>query len=278
MAFEACRCYWQRFLVSQWKSLEITVVDYDSNTAADLMGKVVVPMATTSLSEVEIMCNGITGGKLRYSIEYRTYPESARISGAWRVRIVQARDLKGKDMAQLKATSDPFVVVTALCHDERLRCMQYTTAKRKVLAADWDEVLEFPICSSSASDSFLATLEHAVPSCTANIGDELSSQPGSDDVAFEQFQDRIARCNSVNRELLRTNFRENEPEEAGSQLGSREEPVLGNRSPSAVCGAIGKSEATDPSARSLEVASAQQPITEVDPKETSNCCQPCHCM
>jgi len=175
LAFEAARLYHNRFgNADEWSEFLCVVNDFDSMSASDCLGMVEIPIketAETTLTlrassgkEVKAMLSSKNAASITYSLEYRTYPSSSRLKGCWRFNVIKANNLPGKDMKQLKATSDPYVELVASAKVGNRIFRQQTTCKPRCLDASWGETLEVPVVRDA--DQLEATLQSVSPALT----------------------------------------------------------------------------------------------------------------
>eukprot|EP00928_Gymnodinium_smaydae_P029449 TRINITY_DN22179_c0_g8_i1.p1 TRINITY_DN22179_c0_g8~~TRINITY_DN22179_c0_g8_i1.p1 ORF type:complete len:843 (+),score=169.79 TRINITY_DN22179_c0_g8_i1:425-2953(+) len=186
LAWEAARAYRHRFGAakkSDWREVVLTIFDYDSLTANDFLGRVIVPLeATNGDVTVTLLDNSdrkVRGAwwalsSLTYSIEWHDFPAGSRLLGAWRVKVVQAARLPRADQMQFRGTSDPFCEVCALAivGDAHLCFRQRTSIKPRTLDPVWNEELDIPV---AARPEFLQEAVESVSSSFVgmDVDDEM---------------------------------------------------------------------------------------------------------
>jgi hypothetical protein len=156
LAWEAVQAYRQRFCNSaQWKEMKVTVLDFDSTTADDVIGSASLPLEAAEEKTVPLRDskgNTITtkGGDatITYTMQYQKFPAGARLGGAWCVTILRASNLIVCD--KLLGTSDPYATVCALSQDGATSVQQNTSVVARNLNPTWNECLEFPLAHEGA--------------------------------------------------------------------------------------------------------------------------------
>jgi len=153
LAWEAARAYWHRFSnEDDWREAILTVMDFDSHSENDFIGKVkLLPLQATHEQTV-ILCNECgaevknahlgQASMLTYSVEYRRYPAGSRLQGAWRITVLRAQNLPRCNWAH--GSTDAFVELTAFSVGGAKRFRQVTSVKQNTLNPEWNETLELP--------------------------------------------------------------------------------------------------------------------------------------
>lgn len=180
LSWEAARAYWNRFSnADAWGELTIAIYDFDALSANDFIGKLRVPFretngvvhsglagqdanslisaATNSASSIRNFKSFLGRNKsqasrasdnrptISYSMTYERLPTGGRLSGLWRVCILEAKNLPACDTW---GTSDPFCVVSATSEDGK----QILTHQTNVIARDknprWNETFDFPVMAN----------------------------------------------------------------------------------------------------------------------------------
>jgi len=212
LSWEAARAYWNRFSnAGAWGELSIVIFDFDALSKNDFIGKLIVPVretngvvhvgldgqdtntfinaATQSASSIKsFLGRARTQSKthaqaseaekkrptISYSMKYEPLPKGGRLSGLWRVCILEAKNLPACDTW---GTSDPFCVVSATSEDGK----QVLTHQTNVIARDlnprWNETFDFPVMASC--DRLKQGLDAVAPF----LGDAVSSS------AFAQMEE-----------------------------------------------------------------------------------------
>merc|ERR1712008_261539 len=128
LAWRMASTYRHRFgNTTEWTEAQVTVYDFDSLTSNDYLGRIVVPLTTSSVT------TGVTvplldsrskpvrakgqSATITYSLDWRDFPSNSRLKGCWRIRIVNAQNLQVSDL--MTQSSDPFVSVVAVAGDLR---------------------------------------------------------------------------------------------------------------------------------------------------------------
>lgn len=151
LAWEAAQAYRQRFCNSaQWKDMKVTVLDFDSTTADDVIGSASLPLEAAEEKTVPLRDskgNTITtkagDATITYTMQYQKFPAGARLAGTWCVTILRASNLTVCD--RLLGTSDPYATVCALSQDGATSVQQNTSVVARNLNPTWNECLEFPL-------------------------------------------------------------------------------------------------------------------------------------
>lgn len=141
---------------TEWTEAQVTVYDFDSFTSNDYLGRIVVPLATGSVtkevtvplldsSSKPVRAQGQTA-TITYSLEWRDFPSSSRLKGCWRIRIVNAQNLQVSDL--MTQSSDPFVSVVAVAGD--LRFEQNSSIVARNMNPEWNETFEVPIAATGS--------------------------------------------------------------------------------------------------------------------------------
>jgi len=151
LAWEALQAYRHRFCnPGQWKEMRVTVLDFDSTTADDVIGSASLPLVAVEEKTVPLTDSkgsAITTkagpATITYAMQYRDFPAGARLRGAWCVTILRASNLTVCD--KLLGTSDPYATVCALSEDGVLSLQQNTAVVARNLNPTWNECLEFPL-------------------------------------------------------------------------------------------------------------------------------------
>lgn len=151
LAWEAVHAYRQRFCNSeaQWKEIKVTVLDFDSTSADDVIGSAILPLEAVKEKTVPLRdSKGNTistkGGDatITYTMQYQKFPAGARLEGALCVTVLRASNLAVCD--KLLGTSDPYATVSALNQDGATSVQQNTAVVARNLNPTWNECLEFP--------------------------------------------------------------------------------------------------------------------------------------
>ncbi len=171
ISFIASHKYHERFCCTSWKYLTFSVFDNDGLTEDDfLCGVTTVLEDTDNLECPLITSRGRPAGFLTYSIKWKEFDQGSRLKGAWKVKIICARDLPNADMSffcNSAETSDSYVVLRPAPHDDH-KCdypfEQVTAVKHNTINPQWNETFSIPVCregSEHLKDIFnSAGLEH----------------------------------------------------------------------------------------------------------------------
>lgn len=151
LAWEAARAYHQRFCnPAQWKEMKVTVLDFDSTSADDVIGSASLPLEAAEERTVPLRdgrgSTVVTRGgdaTITYTMEYREFPKGARLRGAWCVKILRASNLTVCD--KLLGTSDAYATVSAVSQDGAALAQQSTAVVARNLSPTWNECFEFPL-------------------------------------------------------------------------------------------------------------------------------------
>jgi hypothetical protein len=183
LTWDVARVYRNRFTCPKWHRLYISVVDFDSMSSDDFIGRVVVE----NLKDIEeetialpsslmtSLISGSTGPTLTYSIKWQDFPASSRLKGRWQVRIVKANNLPRLDKVLMKTTSDPYVEVIAVSLGGSFSTRQRTSIATGTLNPVWNEVIELP--EVKEDDTMEATLSVQSPGLAeAPLEDVLLSE------------------------------------------------------------------------------------------------------
>lgn len=171
LSYNAARFYYNQFTrSSNWHEVTIEVMDFDSMSQDDYIGKVVVPLPdpsdTTAIEKLKTIKPYVLKGSLAstlkkctvsFSITWVDFPIRSRLRGAWRVTIERATNLPPLD---LDMTSDPYCVVNAN-HKEATgqHFRQRTCIKPKDLNPEWNESFDIPVCRSTNNPSLNSVLQ-----------------------------------------------------------------------------------------------------------------------
>lgn len=169
LAWEAARFHWHRFCnTTGWSLATLTVYDFDSSSANDYIGQVVIPLRPQPESTMHLLDQGgvpvrgtrgaAESASITYSVAWREFPTGSRLRGAWRIHVRRAERLPGMD---LSGTSDPFVSITVESSDGLRRTQQSSCVVARNLNPVWDETFEFPVAASHPTclDKLLELLE-----------------------------------------------------------------------------------------------------------------------
>jgi hypothetical protein len=169
LSYNATRFYYNQFTTStKWTDVTIEVADFDSMTADDRCGKVVIPLPDPSNTEAvgalnEMICYKIKGivastfrSTLDCSIAWIDFPTNSRLMGAWRVTIHRATKLPPMDIMSLSGTTDAYCIVTAN-NDCGQNFHQRTCVKARTLNPEWNESFDIPVCRTTNDSSLKST-------------------------------------------------------------------------------------------------------------------------
>merc|ERR1712079_59746 len=139
---------------TEWAEAQVTVYDFDSLTSNDYLGRIVVPLTTSSVT------TGVTvplldtrskpvrakgqSATITYSLDWREFPSNSRLKGCWRIRIANAQNLQASDY--MTQSSDPLVSVDAMAGD--LRFEQNSSIVARNMNPEWNETFEVPIAAA----------------------------------------------------------------------------------------------------------------------------------
>jgi len=192
LSFIAAKTYCNTFGCAEgWSHLNITLMDFDSVSKDDFLGQVTLKLPTKPYTEDDGEAPGddviIADGKVRtytlmgnnkassisqliqigsvvksliqpdfgtidLAVSWWQSPESSRLKGSWRIRIVKASNLKIMDT--ISQSSDPYCIVTAYNKASnkssvpRLEFKQVTSIKALTLEPNWGEdgeILDIPV-------------------------------------------------------------------------------------------------------------------------------------
>lgn len=165
LSYNATRFYYHQFTTStKWTHVTIEVMDFDSMSSDNYIGKIVIPLpdlsntrARKSLAKVKTYkIKGILASSFRSSlncsINWVDFPADSRLVGAWRVTIKRAKNLPPMDVGQLLYTSDAYCVVTANS-DSGQHFHQQTCIKARSKFPLWCETIDIPVCRTSNNSS-----------------------------------------------------------------------------------------------------------------------------
>ena len=171
LSYNAARFYYNQFTrSSNWKDVTVQVMDFDSMSPDDYIGKVEVKLpdpsdtaAIEKLSQVKpYPLKGTLASRWKkcnvsFSISWVEFPMSSRLLGAWRVTIERATDLPPMDVG---LTSDPYCIVMANNKDATgQHFYQRTCIKAKDLNPEWNESFDIPVCRPENNPSLNSVLE-----------------------------------------------------------------------------------------------------------------------
>jgi len=173
LVYDACRHYWNHFCVTKWAYLAINVYDYDSQSNSDFLGhaKMALPSQGSNLTMVTLTLVDQKGlqivghdGKLsqvHMSIGYEPSTSPSRFAAAWSVHVVAAEHLVAGDGFFCTQSSDPYVVVSLMEHEDSIAdpttsselrssssrrvAMGRTSVKIATLNPVWNETIEFAV-------------------------------------------------------------------------------------------------------------------------------------
>lgn len=156
LAWEAARFRWHNFGNAQgWSQLCISVYDFDSHSSNDLIGQASVQLqdcreTTVPLQdEAGIEVVGKSGpATVSYSVTWCSLPSSSRLAGLWRVCLLRAENLVGKDGFK-EQTSDPFAQLLARSSDGTYWSRHTSCVMPRNLNPEWRETFEFPVARES---------------------------------------------------------------------------------------------------------------------------------
>jgi len=173
LSYNATRFYYHQFTNSTgWTDVTIQVVDFDSMSADDYIGKVYIKLpnpsdtaAVAALNETKlykVKGTFVDRGNVYCSITWLDFPVGSRLLGAWRVTIERATNLPPKDIS---GTSDPYCVVMA--NDKGnpgQHFHQRTCIKARTLNPVWNEAIDIPVCRTTNDSSLKSALgERKIP-------------------------------------------------------------------------------------------------------------------
>lgn len=188
LAYNAVRAYHNKFSSTMngqyiWKEIIVRVMDFDSMSEDDSLGQVTIPLPSDpydedAMKEIEdgeyslSGRNAIAGclciiptfvknkGSISISITWVDLPESSRLCGVWRVKLIRAFKLIPAD--PLTESSDPYCLVIARTGSRRSRSSnleswkrkrefhQMTSIKKRELNPVWNETISIPVVKYEA--------------------------------------------------------------------------------------------------------------------------------
>lgn len=171
LAWEAARAYRHRFSnAGQWKEAIVTVLDFDSTSADDVIGSARLPLQPTEQKTVPLMDkSGQNAGEatITYSMEFREFPQGARLRGVWCVKILRASNLLVCD--KLLGTSDPYASMCVVSEDGAMQMQQNTAVIARDLNPKWNETFEFPLAAAGRG-----VLDQLLDTATAGLGSQAN--------------------------------------------------------------------------------------------------------
>ncbi|CAB9512755.1 Synaptotagmin-2 [Seminavis robusta] len=174
LAYNATREYYHHFTNStQWTEVTLRVMDFDSLTADDYIGKVHIPLpdpsdtaavqALQSSRPYELHCgeggHGKRCGTVFCAISWMDCPAGSRLRGMWRVTVLYAKDLPAMDV---NMSSDPYCIVVAKDSNNNRVLSQMTCVKTRTLNPQWNETVDIPVVQHARSLSKALAAEGVV--------------------------------------------------------------------------------------------------------------------
>lgn len=163
LAYDVANLYYNRFTnTSGWATVTFFVYDFDSMTANDFIGKVIVPMEDTKgeFRTEKIIRNTIipfrkSKGELTYSMTYIEYPQSSRLQGSWQVTLKCCTNVPKMDYSLLSpqgSNSDPYVFIVGESKDGKRRFGQQSKMKSNDSNPEWNETFDFPVSKTDSDE------------------------------------------------------------------------------------------------------------------------------
>jgi hypothetical protein len=151
LSYEATRSYLHRFGNPSVDDFVLQVMDFDSMTENDFIGKAKLrfqPAREVTVPLVDHQRNPVVGSggqaTITYSCERVDMPSDSALTTVWKVTIHRANNLLGMD-GLMGSSSDPFVSLGVSNSREPYAFWQRTSVKIKTLDPTWDETLEVPV-------------------------------------------------------------------------------------------------------------------------------------
>ena len=184
MSYNATRFYYHQFTkTTLYSDITIRCYDFDSMSADDYIGKVVIPlpdpsdesaMSTLQGSKEYKLTSSLAakayGSTITCSIVWEDFPESSRLKGAWKVTVEKATNLPPLDGIHL-GTSDPYCMVMGNSTlEDGQHFVQRTCVKTRTLNPEWNETISVPV----AREANLESLSKLTSSTKHELSDRLS--------------------------------------------------------------------------------------------------------
>lgn len=162
LSYNMTRFYYHQFSKSaMWSDITIRVLDFDSMSNDDYIGKVVIKLpnpndaaAVAKFSQKQSyklsgMYAALKGSTLDVSVKWVDFPENSRLAGAWKVTIDKASNLPPMDVSS--GTSDPYCEVRANATIEYgQHFCQQTCVRTRTLDPVWNETIDVPVCKGGS--------------------------------------------------------------------------------------------------------------------------------
>lgn len=162
LSWNAARYYFNRYGNSfGWKFINITLFDYDTSSADDRMGDVLLTVKGTKTGVFPVMKGEKSFGSLTCSLAWVPYPSQSRLRGVWRLFIIQAKGLPNLDLG---GVSDPYCVIRVISSTGHEFC-QYSTVRENTLNPVWNEVFDIPVMKQCSDFT-----KHALDSAGTALG------------------------------------------------------------------------------------------------------------
>ena len=190
LSYNATRFYYHQFTkTTLYSDITIEVYDFDSMSADDYMGKVVIDLPDPSNEEALKALEGTrsktyklkgmmarSSSTLTCSIQWEDFPQSSRLKGAWKVLIEKAENLPGMDVPL--RLSDPYCMVRGNAkhrEDGGQHFCQRTCVKARNLDPIWNETIVLPVARPSIAKDALESMLGTNASCSskAEISDRF---------------------------------------------------------------------------------------------------------
>lgn len=164
LSFEMLKAYCLRYedRDTVWKEVVVTIMDFDSLSPHDFLGRVVLPLEETDEKSVPLLNSRgskIPNASLTYWIGRRAYPVGSKFQEAWFVHIARATRLPASPR-----NPDPFAKVYFVPeHGERTRVEERTKTLPDAPNPMWNETFELPVLrrDSCSDNKFLLSLSTA---------------------------------------------------------------------------------------------------------------------
>lgn len=157
LSYNATRFYYNQFTkTTMYSDITVQVYDFDSLSNDDYIGKAVIKLpnpsdkdalealAGSKTYKLEGLLTAIAKSTIDVSIEWKDFPESSRLAGAWYVKIEKATNLPALD--GLINSSDPFCMVKGnTTQSEGQHFNQRTCVIARNLNPEWNETIAVPV-------------------------------------------------------------------------------------------------------------------------------------
>lgn len=191
LSWAAARVYFHRYgNAIGLNIIHIKIFDYDSMSADDLMGEVIL-----SVEETEYRCFDVIGGNKLYgtlniAMTWVPFPVESRLQGVWSLFIGEGKGLRNMDTSSV---SDPYCEIKTTSnfgHEYR----QITCVRENTLNPVWNETLYLPVMRDDCADILKSSLESAGEGLgSGNLAAMFTKEDehGNNDEGFDQWVESI---------------------------------------------------------------------------------------